>query len=359
MNSDCHKTIVKNASHIASLSSLRLLIILLIVVFHLWPKLLVGLEDVEISYISGFAMSFCFIYSGFFTARRNQFNKDYSWKDHVKFMHNKLVRLYPMYIVALLMCIFVFRGSFSIKYVLFSTLMLDPFVLSHYYSYNAVEWFLCAIMFIYLISPIVVRFFNGLSILRQIIIIVFLILMQLLGGYFGVFNSYILFVFPPMRVVDFSVGVVLFNITQTRFFINHQVRLTPLRANVVELCMLIALFPLCATGAHYHYPHWFRALPMNVVPACLLIGSLFFTSKLPGIVSQVLSAKPLLWLAQYSSEIYIFQLATYFSLSPLLVYLGINKESVFFFIIHWVALIVFACVFHNKVTRRLVSRFSI
>lgn len=343
----------QRASFLTSLSTLQLLAVLLVVVCHLWQRFLPCDKDVGVPYLAGLAVSFCFVYSGFFTARGGRFTDSYTLSDHGRYLMMKLSRFYPMYVVALLMCYVAF-GGFSVKPFLVSMAMLNPFVpvRSYYFGANAVGWFLCAMMFIYLVSPWVVRWLGRLAVRWQMLLLALLLVLQVLGGYFEFLDSYLLYQFPPMRVIDFATGVLLYNLTCTATYARWQSRLTSRRATGVEWAAVLLAIPLCWLGCRVHDLWCFRAWCTMVAPVCLLLGAFVFTSAAGGWLSRMLSAGLFRTFSRFSSEIYIFQIAVYFCLVPWLDRLGMGHNSLSFIAIQWAALFVFSWMFHELVTRR-------
>ena len=68
-------------AYLQPLGTLQLLAIIMVVIGHFWVK--------ENEFMNSVGVSFCFVYSGFFTAMRHPFGREYGWSDHCRFMWNK------------------------------------------------------------------------------------------------------------------------------------------------------------------------------------------------------------------------------------------------------------------------------
>ena len=143
------------STFLQSLRSLQLLAVFAVVLGHFW------LDDSV--YMNSVGVSFCFVYSGYFTARRHTFGRGYGLKEHLAFLRDKLARLYPLHVLAVVLSIVVailsWGGAVSLKILLAhltltSSWIPDP---AYYIGANPVAWFVCDLFFLYLMAPIVVR----------------------------------------------------------------------------------------------------------------------------------------------------------------------------------------------------------
>ena len=347
-----------NKGRVQSMASLQLLAILVIVLGHLWLPYWFPVHAHGVKYVMAIGVCFCFVYSGFFTARSCSFGPDYGWREHLGFMKRKLIKLYPVHFIALILCVAAFYasgviGGINIKPFLACLLMVNSFVPSesYYFAYNAVSWFACVIMFIYLVAPLVVKALRKLSLRWQLALIALAVVVQYVGGYFEIFDSYLFYQFPPMRVIDFAAGVVMFNVTQTDTWRGMCRWLTPARATSLELSALLLAAPLCLLFNKFHDPLWFRSFAVMVLPMGLVFVTFVLTMSCNGMVSRLISTKPFAWLSKYSTEIFFLQLAAYFTLNPLLMKMGVKEYSLLAFVFH-MAFLILLSVAVNRLFRR-------
>ena len=80
-----------NGTFLQSLGSLQLLAVIAVVLGHFW------LDDSV--FLNSVGVSFCFVYSGFFTAMHHTFGQYYGLRNHAAFMWGKLAKLYPLHLL--------------------------------------------------------------------------------------------------------------------------------------------------------------------------------------------------------------------------------------------------------------------
>jgi len=81
-----------NSNRLKPLGSLQLMAVIMVVIVHF------GRSDCF--FMGVHWMTFCFIYSGFFTAMHHRFGPGYSLRDHGRFMWKKVAKLYPLHLLA-------------------------------------------------------------------------------------------------------------------------------------------------------------------------------------------------------------------------------------------------------------------
>ena len=143
-------------SYLQSLGSLQLLAIVMVVVGHF------GFTDN--AFMNSLGVGFCFVYSGFFTALHHRFDSSYGLKGHCRFMLNKLIKLYPLHLLAIALNIIVmWRNGMihdvSLKVLFYHLTLLSSWIPidDYYFGYNPVAWYICSLFFLYLMAPVVVR----------------------------------------------------------------------------------------------------------------------------------------------------------------------------------------------------------
>ena len=342
--------------YLKPLGTLQIIAIVTIVLGHFWIK--------DSIFLINSCANFCFAYCGFFTARRNRFDSTYGLKDHLHFLWTKLAKIYPVYVLALALCIY--SGfqmgdiqTLNLKIVAAHLTLLSPWIpyAGYYFGYNAVAWFFCALFFLYILAPVVVRFWRRIPLMWQLVLLAILRVLEFIGGFThdipsgGIwFNAYHLNKFPPLRLLDFSAGIILYNLSQSAWWNRHKARLTPSRATLIEagaIVLTIALYPLCKKYLHaYCYRAFCSSFPMVTTMLCAFL----FTSGKDGAISRALSVKPLTTLAAVSAEVYLLQLGVHFTLKPLFVLCGIAQYPVLNCVIHLAALFAVSWLVHRYYT---------
>ena len=322
----------KKSSYLQPLGTLQLLAIITVVIGHFWVK--------NNEFLNSVGVSFCYVYSGFFTAMRHPFGPDYRIKDHARFMRDKLVRLYPIHALAVMLGVAVMlltgmSTGVSLKVLAAHFTLLSPWIpdQAYYFGYNPVAWFVCVLFFLYLMSPVVVRLLRRLPIAGQVGLVIALLALEFAGGYTpsgsgsdGLLSAYHLYQFPPIRLLDFGAGVVLFNLAQTPWWETLSARLNRARSSLVEVAAIAAFVLLFIMGKHWLHSHCYRAFCASAPAIVTLFGAFVLTSGCEGLISRVLSIKPLAVLSRIGAEIYLLQFSVFFALLPLIKSLGLTDR---------------------------------
>ena len=348
--------------HIQSLSTLRLIVILTIVASHFWMN--------DAACLQGFCVSFLFLYSGFFTAASHCVDSGYGLGDHARFMRDKLAKFYPLHVLALALCLltaYLYWGTNEV----FSKVTLAHLTLTsswiptpgYYFGFNPVAWYICDLFFLYLISPLIIKLLRRLSLGWQVIVVMALIGIEMLLGYgddlmstsslIPLPNHYFLYEFPPVRILDFSTGIVLFHVTQGRWWRAAAARLTPSRATIVEVGALVAFWIFYQLGKNLLHPHWYRAF-CSVAPAVVtLFGAFVLTSGKGGVVSRLMSRPQLALLSSIGAEVFLLQLGVFALVRYMVLRLGMPTQGLAYFLAQSAALLIVAAAVHHGFVKPL------
>ena len=299
-----------------SLSSLRILAILVIVAGHFYLQ---GHD-----YMLSTAVSLCFMCSGYLTALHHPF-EPYSIKEHLKFFGRRVARLYPMHVLAVALCVLAIHHAINWKVVLSHLSMLQSFVpeASYYFGYNPVSWFVSTILFLFFMAPWLIKALRLLAPRWQWVLISVLLVLQFASGYTEVLNRYHLYQFPPMRLLDFAVGIAIFNLSQTQGFRQAQQRLKAHAASLLEVGAVAVFVIFYIVGLKLLHPHCFRACCSSFIQVFIIITIMVFTQGNNGIVSKALQWRPLTWLDNIGMEIFLLQLSVYLLLAVVISHIGI------------------------------------
>lgn len=343
-------------TYLKPLASLQLIAVIIVVLFHLWLQ--------DLLFLGNACVSFCFVYSGYFTARRHRFDSSYGLKDHMRFMWSKLAKLYPLYVLALALCILSAYQmghiqTLNLKMVAAHLTLSSPWIpyAGYYFGYNTVAWFVCVLIFLYLVAPLVVRFWRRVPLAWQVALMLVLLALEFVGGFttgdsdHGIwFYPYHMNQFPPIRLLEYSAGIIIFNFSQSAWWRERQSRLTPRHATAVEvgaLLLVLLLYPLCNQFLNAYCSRAFcSTFPLVITVMCAFV----FTSGKGGAVSRALSVKPLTWLSSLNAEIYLLQLGVYFALMPLFTKWGITQYPILYFVMQFVSLFLVSWLVHRCYT---------
>lgn len=289
-----------NNKHILSLATMQTVAVVIIVLTHYW-------FHEAWYYIGSVCVSFCFAYSGYFTARLHPFDSSYGFRSHLRFMWSKVCKLYPLHVLGIALGILSAYLMWNVTAVNLKILLAHLTLTSswidsqeYYFGLNSVAWYVCDLFFLYLVAPWVVRGLRAMSIGMQVVLLIMLCLIEFVLGYSDepatggiVLNTYYLFQFPPIRLLDYCAGIILFNVTRLSLWKDAERWLTPNRATIVELGAIAIAIVLYGPCKDFLFDHCYRAA-CNAMPIVMvLLGTFVLTTGCNGLVSRILSFKPL------------------------------------------------------------------
>lgn len=267
-------------------------------------------------------VSFFFILSGFVlsSAYGNKVSSDgFRYR---QFMARRVKKLYPLHLLCLLAFVVINIRSMdagTLVRLLPNLLLVQSWIPSagFYFSANAVSWFLSDILLCYSVFPAVFQAVHRMT------------PMALTGAWAAVLAAYavllcnipdamtnaIVYVFPPVRTVDFAIGVTLWRVAvwlKKRRIAVFESRLT---ATAAELAVFAALAMTLAAHPYVNLQIRTACLfwPVNVA-----IILLFACEKQCGALAWLLRRKPLIWLGNISFPLFmVHQMAICITLAVL------------------------------------------
>ena len=316
---------------IKTINGWRAVFALMIVLFHVGVS---GLEEMTWAGVSFFLMA-----SGFLLAIKHPMAQA-DGAECRRFVWRHALKLYPLHwlTLALWLVAMAVIGQLVIRpaVLALNITLLHPWSLLHsvYYSYNKFSWFLGTLLFCYACYPLFARWFMPLGLRRQVWIVlglmVAVIVLLALTGYNDYYRT-ALYVFPPVRLVDFVIGMMLAGACT-------RIKKLPVLgksengtdAELVTLALLSVMAFTCRT-----YPFlqpWGDTVMWWLPVALILVVSLTY-DKREGFVGKVLASKPLRWLGDISFEIFMLQgvaaLVFNYLVAPLLAHIGFGNPSPF------------------------------
>lgn len=307
-------------------------------------------------------MAFFFILSGFFLTQRHDFEKIDAplWWN---FVHRRARRIYPLHLVvwAMFMAIYLaFSIPFNPVTVTLNALLLQAWVPVRdiYLSVNKPIWFLSSLMFCYACFPLL-RWLQHRVRLRWQVLAIAVVTPLLWWGYTFLTSGQLdyTYFFPPLRLMDFALGMVLARVFQILPADGSQ---SVASRTIVEVsAVLIVLMVWGVTRITAMLATWEDAL-VWWLPISMLIITLAAHNGREGWVARALSWRPLVWLGEISLEVYVLQsivpLAYSYLVAPLFGHFGIEAYSLPL-LVHLVILVVIAWLTHRFFTVPLLRRF--
>ncbi len=284
---------------IKTLTSWRGIFALCIVCFHF------AMHEFDQMAFAG--VTFFFIISGFLVALRHE-----SLESTKQYYLRRVRRIFPLHWLALtamialdLVMIHKFHYGWDLP---LHVALLQSWVpnVDVYYNYSIHSWFLSSLLFAIIATPLLLRFINTTN--RKVAWAIMITACLAVTALY-LFASEKLFsfyhVFPPMRLVDYTLGMMLGATMRTPLKTQH---VSPASASAIEVAALLifaAFIALHASGNQLalrlgNAPLWW-------IPVALLIVTFTALDGNEGIVGKLLTIRPLVWLGEISFEIYILQ----------------------------------------------------
>ena len=316
---------------IKTINGWRAVFALMIVLFHVGVA---GFEEMTWAGVSFFLMA-----SGFLLTLKYPFSQ-LDGTGYRKFAWSHALKLYPLHwlVLALWMVALAIVGALVIDPVALplNISLLQSWSLTHsvYFSYNKFSWFLSTLLFCYLCYPLLARWFVPLSMRRKLVILAALILIDIiLLACVGKndYNRTALYVFPPVRLIDFIIGMTLAcagqSIKQWRVLGKSK---NGTDAELVTLALLSVV--VLSYRAYSCLLPWSDAVIWWLPVAFLLVVSYLYDRR-EGFIGKILASRPLQWLGNISFEIYLLQgvaaLVFNYLVAPGLAHMGFGRPSPF------------------------------
>ena len=316
---------------IKTINGWRAVFALMIVLFHVGVA---GLEEMTWA-----GVSFFFMASGFLLAMKYPVERLDS-EGYGRFAWRHAAKLFPLHWLTLVLWLAAMAlvGMLAIKplALALNATLLHTWSLSHsiYFSCNQFSWFLGTLLFCYLYYPLLARWLSRLRLRVRVIIVMVLVVFDFIllaiNGTDGYFRT-ALYVFPPVRIIDFIIGMVLAGTVA-------RVRELPVigKGGSGTDAELIALALLSVVVMSYRSYGWLLPWSDAIVwwlPVAVILLSCVIYDKREGFVGKFLASRPLQWLGGISFEIFILQgvaaLIFNYLCAPALAHLGFGHPSPF------------------------------
>lgn len=289
---------------IETLHSLRFVFIMLIVFSHIIGK--------SFDFGGECGVSFFFILSGFVLSLGYGKKVKQGYFQTPKFLLRQLLKFYPLHLLTLVVCVLLdarLGRYYDICHLLPNILLLQSWIPfdEYYFVANGASWFLCDILFFYLVFSSMYRLLNELTVRHAVIfVVVVLLLYSFLATIIPSLSvNSILYTNPLMRLLDFCLGILLcrFYVTKESETLKMMTRCSRLSLTIIEVALVILL-----VASFYVYdmlPARYRcaAFFWFVIPP--VIGYFSYADRNGGLVTRCLKQPLMLWLGGISLEIFL------------------------------------------------------
>ena len=309
---------------IKTITGWRIFFVLLIILHH------VGLDQLD---MMSLGVCYFFMSSGFLLALKYPFH-ELDGKAYRAFAWKRVLRVYPLHWFTLALWL----GAAA----LLGTLVIEPLTLGlnatllHcwslsypiYYSCVKVSWFRGVLLFCYLCYPLLAHWYLPLRLRHKLIVLAVLglIAIVVLAGTDD-YSRTALYVFPPMRLIDFLIGMTLPHVCR----VARSLPVIGKSANGTD-AELIAVAVLSATVMMHGSNPGVRPWSDTVIwwiPQALLIMVCYLYDGREGFIGKLMASRPLQWVGTVCFELFMLQgiaaLVYNYLLAPALGHLGLAR----------------------------------
>jgi len=310
---------------IKTINGWRGIFALMIVLFHVGAA---GFEEMTWA-----GVTFFFMVSGFLLTLKHPFTR-LDGASYWRFVWPHAARLFPLHwlTLALWLVAMALLGLLVIQplALTLNATLLHSWSLTHavYFSYNKFSWFLSTLLFGYLCYPLLARWFTPSRLRYKLALLVVLAVIDiaLLAGTDDYWRT-ALYVFPPVRLIDFMIGMTLAQVCTHL----SRARVLGKGENGTD-AELVAVAVLCGMVLTYRTYDWLLPWSDAVlwwIPVALLIVVCKAYDGREGFIGRMLASRPLQWLGDISFEIFMLQglaaLAYNYWLAPVLAHIGVQS----------------------------------
>ena len=310
---------------IQTLQSLRFVFIMLIVFSHIIGKSFDFGGECGVSFffmLSGFVLSLAYgnqVTEGRFRTR--------------KFMLRQLLKFYPLHL--LMLVAFVVLDARLGNYYDWQHLVPNILLLQSWIPYdeyflvaNGSSWFLCDILFFYLVFSLAYRLLNRLGVTHLLVLgTVVAVLYGLLAFSIPLWKvNSIFYASPATRLIDFCLGILLCRLYRSKTGLAWGERIKESNTVVVTMCELCLVVLLILSFFAYESMTLrlrCAALFWLVIPPILLFFAM--SDKHGGYITRLLRHSVLLWCASVSLEIYLVHMLVFRVVDSLMATVGIAQ----------------------------------
>ncbi len=262
-------------------------------------------------------VSFFFILSGFVLSVSTSARSGENMLTRKQLMAKQLLKFYPLHIIILSVFVLfdlIVAGKIDIIKLFLNVFLLQSWIPdnSFNFAFNGVSWFLSDIMFFYFLFPWLYSRIV-LAPLKRLLQTVIIVLLLYIAFVFVVPEGHIntlLYVFPPIRVLDFAIGILIYRLYKTDFTqsLKHFLEHKDNRIAVVLAEVAIMLIIVVTWAVYDSLPERISVVLLFWLPLSAVIYISAVTDNAGGPLARVFCASPFLWLGSLSLEIFMSHL---------------------------------------------------
>lgn len=276
-------------------------------------------------------VSFFFILSGFILSYVYQKDINGSNIGRRAFYVSRLARIYPLHIITMFIWVYM-RKDHPLNEPYITNFISNIFLVQSFYPtneirFNTAAWSLSDEMFFYLLFPVLIAWFASIRskfiAMFTLASILLLILCPIFSG--TRYEEWFLYSFPPVRLLDFILGIILYNICQSVKIQNAIGENSPTLMEIFVITLFLIFYILA-----FFIPEVYRYSIWYWLPVGLLISVFYFQA---GAVSKFLSNDIFVWLGEISFGVYMFHAIVLWYIRRAFFLLNIDVDRPIIFVI--------------------------
>ena len=260
-------------------------------------------------------VTFFFISSTFLLARQHPFDS-IDGNAYGRFVLGHAMRLYPLHWLglALLIAITLLFNTQAINWsaTALSALLVHSWSPVHdvHYGLNPVAWYMCALLFCYIVYPFMAHWLNPWRLrYKALLAVVLAVVLAVILFPLNIPQREAIFVNPVSHVLDITVGLTLFHLY--RLLMDKWPRVSTRTATLVEAAALLLLAAVIAMNVT---TTWIRPWEDDIiwlVPQGAVLVALAWMAGQEGAIGKFLLCRPLQWLGSISFEMFVLQFVAF------------------------------------------------
>lgn len=260
-------------------------------------------------------VTFFFLSSTFLLARRHSF-QELKPLQYKRFVITHALRIYPLHWLglALLITIALLLTGEPINWgaTTLSAMLLHSWSPVHdvHYGLNPVAWYLCALMFCYLIYPCLAHWLGQWRLRHKLLLA--LLLAVVLGTILwplDIPHREAVFVNPVSHILDIVVGLSIFHLYH--ILKERWPQVSRRTATLIECGALLALATVIAVNMSTTWIRPWEDVIIWLLPQGAVLVVLAWLNGQEGAIGKALLWRPLQWLGSISFEIYVLQFVAF------------------------------------------------
>ena len=277
-------------------------------------------------------VTFFFLSSTFLLAMRHPFER-LTASEYKRFTLSHAVRLYPLHWLGLALLVIlalICRPSwFDWGATALSALLIHSWFPAHdiHYGINPVAWYLCALLFCYLIYPFMAHWLGRWRLRHKVLLATVLaVVLAVILLPLDIPGREAVFVNPLSHVLDIVVGLSLFHLY--RILRQRWPRVGYRTATLIEAVALLSLAVTIGVNVTTTWVKPWEDVLIWLLPQGAILVTLAWLNGQEGAIGRLLQWRPLQWLGSISFEVYVLQFVVFhlfgFVVAPAMGHFGLN-----------------------------------